>query len=111
MPKLKCGVDSCAYWHNQICIREGIQVKGDTALDIAETRCSSYRKREKEATDESYKMEIGILGPEVFNLEVKCEAQNCVFNKRLSCHAQDIKIDGSRARASRDTFCSSFHLK
>jgi hypothetical protein len=111
MPRLKCGVDTCTYWHERFCVRDGIQVKGDTALEENETRCSSYRKREREGADKSYKMEIGLLGDDAKNLEVNCEAVNCVFNRRLICQAKDIKIDGTRARRSGETFCSSFKLK
>lgn len=110
MPRLKCGVDSCTYWHKKYCVRDGILVKGETALSENETKCSSYRKGDRKATDRSYKFEIGRIGDPKF-LDVSCEAMNCVFNKRRICHAEDIKIDGSRARRSSETFCSSFELK
>ncbi|MFY9421559.1 MAG: DUF1540 domain-containing protein [Bacilli bacterium] len=109
MPRLKCGVDTCAYWHDKYCIREGIRVKGEKALAVAETRCSSYRPRSRTARN-SFHLEIGKLGDSL-HLEVSCEAVNCIFNRREICHAQEIKIDGTRARKSAETFCSSFVLK
>ncbi|HHZ12104.1 MAG TPA: DUF1540 domain-containing protein [Acholeplasmataceae bacterium] len=109
MPRLKCGVDTCAYWHGEYCIREGIHVKGESAFAVAETRCSSYRQRGRTAGN-TFHLEIGKLGDPQY-LEVSCEAVNCLFNKREVCRAEEIKIDGSRARKSAETFCSSFVLK
>lgn len=111
MPRLKCGVSSCLYWHDKFCIRDGISVKGDTALQENETHCGSYKKRERESADKSYNLEIGRLGDADKHLDVNCEAVNCLFNRSLLCQAKDIKIDGTRAKNSRETFCSSFELK
>lgn len=110
MPKLKCGVDTCSYWHDRYCVREGIHVKGETALTEADTKCASYRLRSRTAGENSYHLEIGKLG-DPSTLDVSCEAVNCVFNKRQICQANEIKIDGTRARKSAETFCSSFQLK
>ena len=51
MPRLKCGVDTCAYWRDKYCIREA-SVKGEKAA-VAETRCSSYRPRSRTARNSS----------------------------------------------------------
>jgi len=110
MPRLKCGVDSCVFWKSKLCTRSGIQVKGDTALDNDETRCSSYHKKDRESKSDLYNIELGSFGIDM-NLSVNCEAVNCKYNRNLLCHAQEIKIDGSRAKNTKDTFCSSFELK
>jgi hypothetical protein len=110
MPRLKCGVDSCIFWHDRFCSRSGIQVKGDTALEEDETRCASYHKRDRISTNQNYNLEIGDIGLDMY-LSVNCEAVNCKYNHNLMCHADEIKIDGSRAHNSKDTFCSSFDLK
>ena len=111
MPRLKCGVTHCTYWVEQYCVREGITVKGDTALKENETRCSSFKHSNRERAEKNYNLEIGTFGNPNKYLDVSCEAVNCVFNRNLLCYAKDIKIDGTRAKQSRETFCSSFQLK
>lgn len=109
MPKLKCGVDTCVYFYTNYCARSGISVKGETALTDNETKCSSYRKRDRVAND-IYKFEIGSIGVSEY-LSVNCDAVNCLYNRNLLCKAKEITIDGSRAKISEETFCSSFLLK
>lgn len=111
MPRLKCGVNTCVFWHDKLCTRSGIAVRGETALDNGETRCASYHKRDRESNNDLYKIEIGSFADIDMHLSVNCEAVNCRFNRNLMCHAHEIKIDGTRAKNTKDTFCASFELK
>jgi hypothetical protein len=108
MPRLKCGVDSCIYWRDRLCVRQGIHVIGSRAHSESETACDSYFKKDRDYRE--FDVEIGTFGVDM-HLRVDCEALNCKFNENHECFAHEIKIDGSRARRTQDTFCSSFELK
>ncbi|MCK9536530.1 MAG: DUF1540 domain-containing protein [Bacilli bacterium] len=112
MPRLKCDVNSCIFFQNNNCTRSSIVVKGPTALDEAETRCHSYhRKMPNDKNDFLYQIEIGSIGEINYHMPVYCEAINCKYNLYQVCYAKDIKIGGSRALSTKDTFCSSFIIK
>jgi len=112
MPRLKCGVKSCIFYHDNNCTRSSIIVKGPTALDRDETRCHSYhRKKPEDKNDFLYKIEIGSIGEINYHMPVYCEAINCKYNQQQICYAKEIKINGSRAHSTKDTFCSSFTVK
>lgn len=108
MPILKCGVNTCTYFYDHRCSKSVIKVTGDDALREDETNCSSYHKRDRHAEDD-YNLEIGTIDNIISDyLSVNCEALNCIYNRNELCYAKDIKIDGTRAKHSEETFCSSF---
>ncbi|HHZ17796.1 MAG TPA: DUF1540 domain-containing protein [Acholeplasmataceae bacterium] len=111
MPRLKCGVKTCVFYRERHCTRENIVVKGSTALAEEETKCQSFSREVPDNRDDRYKMEIGSIGEINYHMPVYCEAVNCKFNTHRVCRAKEIKIDGSRALHSDQTFCSSFAIK
>ena len=39
---------------------------------------------------------------------LKCQANNCSFNKQGSCFASNIKIEGFDAKVTPETYCDTF---
>lgn len=108
MPLLKCGVNTCTYFYDGRCSKSVIKVTGNDAIREKETNCSSYHLRDRHAED-NYNLEIATIDDIISDyLSVNCEALNCTFNRNALCYAKDIKIDGTRAKNSTETFCSSF---
>lgn len=111
MPLLKCGVNSCIYFYNERCSRSVIKVMGETATREKDTNCSSFSEVKRQAEDD-YNLEIATIDDIISDyLSVNCDATNCIYNRNELCHAKDIKIDGTRARNYKETFCSSFTKK
>ena len=110
MPLLKCGVKPCVFYQDHHCTRISIMVKGEEAHLETETRCESFHKRERENKNDIYKIELASLGTINEHMSVNCEAVHCLYNRNLLCYAKEIKIDGTRAKNTKDTFCSSFEL-
>lgn len=108
MPLLKCGVKPCVFYEDKHCTRISIVVQGDQARIEEETHCGSFHKKERESKNDIYQIEMASLGHINEHMSVNCEATNCRFNRNLLCHAEEIKIDGTRAHHSNETFCSSF---
>jgi hypothetical protein len=86
-------------------------VKGNSALVDYETKCSSYKLRNRTSSDDSYNTEIASLGFGERMLSVNCDAANCDYNRNLKCKAKYLKINGTRAQSDESTFCSTFELK
>lgn len=42
------------------------------------------------------------------NSNLRCNAKNCAYNQYSECRAGAIKVGGSQAVSTEDTFCSSF---
>lgn len=108
MPLLKCGVNTCSYFYDGLCSKSVINVTTDGAIDARDTHCSSYHRQDRSAYDK-YNLEIATIEDIISEyLSVNCEVQNCIFNRNRLCYAKDIKIDGTKAKGYRDTFCASF---
>lgn len=108
MPLLKCGVDTCTYFYENRCSKSVIKVTSFDALQEKETNCASFHKRDRTAFDD-YNLEIATIDEIISDyLSVNCTAINCVYNRNELCYAKEIKIDGTKAKFYKDTFCSSF---
>lgn len=108
MPLLKCGVNTCSYFYNEKCSKSVIKVTKESDSSYNETNCSSYHKKDRTAVDD-YNLEIATIDDIISDyLSVNCEAYNCIYNRNELCYAKDIKIDGTKAKMYKDTFCSSF---
>lgn len=104
MPKLKCSVKNCYYNESNKCCRNEIKVQGQDATVVDATYCGSFKEKLDATTAKNSYCE---KGPET-NLDVKCEAKNCIFNDNKKCHAGEIGIEGNGARHESQTECGSF---
>lgn len=104
MTNLSCNAITCAHNSDKCCCLGGIDVNGDGACRCDDTCCGSYDNREDiNASNLSHTPKL--------NLEIKCSAHNCVYNKDSACHADHIDISGITAVNSDDTVCATFTTK
>ena len=101
MTFLDCTVTGCVYNADKCCCKGDIQVEGKNAERTEDTCCGSFKERG------SYDMQnaVGRMSKEI---EVACEACNCVFNEDKRCAAEHIGIAGKNACTCGETECASF---
>ena len=104
MTKLDCNVTSCMHNADNCCCKSEIIVDGHQAKDCCETCCGSFDENKGGASTNLFKT------PEK-NLEVGCEAVNCVYNEQRHCQAEHIGIAGDGAVEASQTECSSFRAR
>lgn len=100
MTQLKCSVRNCMHNDKQLCAKGDITIGGSSADAPNETRCESFQQKTTSASNS--------LGHPSKNIEVDCEAANCIFNKECKCNAEEIGIAGSNACSCAETECGSF---
>ncbi len=103
MTKLTCNATYCASNKDNLCCRPAIKVQGQQAEMPSDTRCQSFTEKGK--NEVSNATHFAVTNNE---LEVKCTAMNCIYNKNGDCHAEGIHINGAGARSFSETECSSF---
>lgn len=103
MTQLKCSVETCMYNDEHLCAKGDIMVGGQSATVPNETRCESFKERTGSASNSA--------GSASREIQVKCKAEKCVFNKELRCSAQEIGIAGRSACSPAETECASFECK
>ena len=84
MPKIKCEQKECKYNNKNYCIKEGIYVREDAY-------CESFKKG---MLDRSYAFEIATFENDERN--IRCEACDCKFNKKMACKANCICVSDGR---------------
>ncbi len=104
MTQLKCSAQTCMYNEDQYCCKGDIMVEGKNAKEPSGTCCASFRER----TEGS--MRNAISHPSR-NIEVDCEAKDCVYNDSCKCTAESINIAGSHACHCGDTECARFECE
>lgn len=97
MPKLKCGVNSCANNAENCCCLGKIDVAGGVTAE--NTCCSSFIELTGATNAADTPNE---------SLSVDCDAHDCVHNKDCQCCAESIDVAGAGACNCTDTQCSSF---
>ena len=43
-----------------------------------------------------------------YEVDIKCKAENCVYNEDCICHASGVEIAGNRAECREETACATF---
>lgn len=104
MTKLKCSVMNCFYNDDKFCCKGDIMVEGNGAKTAQGTCCSSFRERTGDTAR-------NLAGHPRKNIEVDCQACNCVHNEDCKCAADSIGIGGSGACDCRETECMTFSCK
>ena len=101
MPNLDCTVVKCTYNVDEYCAKGTILVAGEDAEQPRETCCSSF----KEKKENGYSNVDRMVDRQV---EVDCEAKDCIFNESGNCNAGHIGIAGANACECNETECASF---
>lgn len=104
MTQLKCSAQTCMYNEEQYCCKGDIMVEGRDAKEPSGTCCASFRERGEGSATNSMEHPSR-------NIDVDCEAVQCVFNDDCKCSAREIGIAGSHACECEDTECASFECK
>lgn len=109
MTDLKCTVQNCANYHQEMCCRPDIKVTGACACGCEQTNCGSFEERSGDPKN--------ACGCNVPNqaLDVACEAKNCTYNANGKCAADCICVETSvscgRTDCCSQTECATFRLK
>ncbi len=102
MSKLSCSVCDCASNSSGCCCRPNINVSGSSATDCCGTNCSSYMPRGQASNS----CGCNFTTPNE-NLEISCNASNCMYNSHCQCTSNDVNIefDGTKS------LCKTFKAK
>lgn len=100
MTKLNCNVKTCANNNKNYCCISSIYVGGKKANYSSDTECDSFIKKNSGFTNSTYDP-----NPEV---DISCEAENCMYNCDKMCTANNINISGLHSCCSGETCCASF---
>jgi hypothetical protein len=101
MATLACNAKNCAYNEESKCCKGDIMVGGKNACACDETCCESFR-------DEGTEHFSSALNHPCQTISIDCEATNCVHNTNYKCHAENVKIEGTKASKYKDTACGTF---
>lgn len=101
MPKLRCSAEGCMSNTNQYCSRGEIQVSGQSAGTSQDTCCANFSEGSGNARN-------AIDQATIQDMDIQCDAQNCMHNNSAKCHAESIDVSGYGACKCDDTCCSSF---
>lgn len=101
MTQLKCSAQTCMYNQDQYCCKGDIMVEGRDAKEASGTCCASFRERMEGSARNAMEHPSR-------NIDVDCEATQCVHNEDCKCAAKSISIAGSHACNCRDTECAEF---
>ncbi len=104
MPRLDCSVVNCKYNEEHGCVRNNISVGGAGAKSSGETCCDSFEERRGDTFTNSFREPS-------LNVDIRCEAKNCVHNDACSCHADKIDVEGRNACRCEQTDCGTFYEK
>ena len=100
MPELYCTVCDCRYNQDKRCCIGSIQVGGEDAATSTSTCCESFDDKCDCPTNEAQ-----YPTPE---MQIGCEAVNCVYNENCECHADKVSIEGDNCHECDETCCSTF---
>lgn len=99
MTDLGCCVNYCKYNEDNLCCKGKISVGGSHATEPETTFCSSFEERERDSVTNSCKK------PDR-KIEIRCEAEHCVYNDNHNCTAEHVDVGHSMAQGK--TECSTF---
>lgn len=106
MPVLSCMATTCIYNKDELCSRGDIEISGTNAQYADETACRSFRDSE----GGSIKSSCTSTGCGCSKIDIKCEAEKCVYNSDLRCTAGQVNIDGACASHYEETECETFKM-
>lgn len=102
MTDLGCCVDYCKHNERNMCCRGRIEVGGYNATESETTFCSSFEERTSDSVSNA------CCEPDK-KIEIRCEAQNCMYNENRNCTAGHVDVGHSIAQGK--TECSTFKMR
>lgn len=104
MVKVKCSVNDCKYNKYLSCLKDDIEV----ILNEVRTKCNSY----KEKIDLNYSNEFSYMDfPLLLELNVKCHATDCYYNKNNKCISRKIEIKHHIDNNNLSSICKTHRKK
>lgn len=100
MPSLMCNVTTCQHNRSDLCCKNGIKVGGQDAGASEYTKCESFYEK-----SEAFLNSNESPNP---SMDVRCEAENCVYNQTGLCGAEIVSIAGGPVSSAAKTECSTF---
>ncbi len=98
MDILKCSVYECRYNKANRCHKDCVCVGGHNASTSCETICESFVNKDS-VTNSTDSINDGCLCH-----EIKCDADNCVYNCDCKCHATDVDVMCENGKICCNTF-------
>lgn len=103
MTQLSCCADTCGHNKSGYCCLNCVEVGGIRAGSAESTCCNSFVEKSGTFTNDTQL-------PSPYS-DIKCEAENCIYNSNHHCEAYNIDMSGHAASYVEDTLCSTFTLK
>lgn len=104
MTRLECTVTNCFYNNDKCCCKGDIMVEGKEAKTSQATCCGSFKEKKSDTASNA-------VNQPKKDIEVDCQACNCVHNKDRKCAADHIGIAGQNACQCQETECMTFSCK
>ncbi|MGI6031218.1 MAG: DUF1540 domain-containing protein [Eubacteriales bacterium] len=108
MPSLQCNVTNCANNCEQHCCRPIIKVEGQEASKACDTSCRNFVQQGHQPTSGAVP---GAYSQANLNIDIKCAATGCAYNRNHMCSAPSVDITGMGASQSGQTECHTFRAK
>ena len=114
--KLNCSAINCVHNMTGLCSANTISVEGGQARSSKETECGTFSEKGFiNAVTNSVNSNIPGEIKQIFSKDeiemspsIRCQAQDCRYNRNKVCNASDIEIYGPQASSSCDTQCQTF---
>ncbi|NMM62284.1 DUF1540 domain-containing protein [Clostridium sp. P21] len=114
--KLSCSAGKCVNNINGLCSANNIHVVGSEIHSSKGTECETFMQRGfMNAMSNFTNMNLVGEFKQIFSRdsiemspEIKCEAENCVYNADRLCSASNVQVYGPDARSSGGTQCETF---
>jgi hypothetical protein len=100
MAEIRCSVSNCFYNDRNGCTAPSINVDGKRAFESRTTSCDTFVEQKPGIKSN--------VGDPFRNMEVKCSAEKCQYNKGQTCMASTIVVNGKNAKFTTETCCSTF---
>lgn len=114
--KLSCNAEYCVNNINNLCIANNIHVIGSESHSSKGTVCENFAKKGfTNAASNFTNMNLVGQFKQLFSNdsiemspEIRCEAQNCIYNVSKVCSASSVQVYGPKAGNSDETQCETF---
>lgn len=116
MSILNCNAMSCVNNISGLCSANTIVIQGNKAIAPSGTECKTFAEKGlRNAVMNLGNMNLtGELRQAFTNRSIemspniKCEAENCIYNRERFCNASNVQIYGADATTSENTRCKTF---
>ena len=113
MKTLKCNAKSCVYNKSEACVKDSIVV-GDGNPNNNEIKCESFMPTSAKSYAYEMAEEMENMHHNHMNYEqphIDCMAEQCKYNERHNCTADNVKIDAKTMNKHGQTMCDTYSHK